>query len=78
MDDQKKKLALIAIVVLALIAAGVSITKSTSSEQGKAVGSLEEGINKENGLPLNPPPNPTGAASANPAGAAPNDPSMPK
>jgi hypothetical protein len=43
-------------------------------EAGKPVGSLEEGVNKESGLPLNPPKNDVGS---NPAGAGGSDPSMP-
>lgn len=62
MDDNKKKVLVIVGLVLALGIAAFSVTKSSVTEQGKAVGSLEEGINKENGLPLNPPPNDPGGA----------------
>lgn len=70
MDDKKKLAALVGLIVLALGAVGFMMSKNVGGEgPEKKAGSLEEGINHETGLPLNPPsPN---------AGGPGTDPSMP-
>lgn len=82
MDSSQKKLfIMIGVVVLAIAIAIFAFSKSgMTGPQEKAVGSLEEGINKESGLPLNPPPvdqNAQPTPSPGAPNAAPNDPSMP-
>ncbi|MCC6686312.1 MAG: hypothetical protein IT205_04925 [Fimbriimonadaceae bacterium] len=68
MDDKKKLIALVGVIVIALAAVGMMMAKNVGGEgPEKKAGSLEEGINHETGLPLNPP-------SPNAAGG---DPSLP-
>lgn len=56
MEDKKKLLLVIGVIVVALVAIFVSASKSASGDKLQPVGSLEEGINHDTGMPLNPPP----------------------
>lgn len=57
MDENKKKFIVIGIAVLAIIAAAMMFSKSgIAGPKEEVVGSLEGGVNKDTGLPLNPPP----------------------
>lgn len=56
MDDKKKLLGLVGVIAIALAAVGLMMSKGTGGEAPEhKAGSLEEGINHDNGLPLNPP-----------------------
>ena len=81
MDDKKKLAVLVGVIVLALGAVGFMMTKGVpKEEQARSVGSLEENMNKETGLPLNPPKNDVGGVNPPAAGGsegAASDPSLP-
>lgn len=57
MDENKKKAIVIGLVIVGVIAAGVSFMKSgvVGGDKENVVGSLEEGVNHKTGLPLDPP-----------------------
>lgn len=58
MDDKTKKIAIIAVAVVAVVAAVFSAFNSMSAPgggKGEVVGSLEGGVNKATGMPLDPP-----------------------
>lgn len=81
MDDKKKLAALIGLIVVALGAVGFMMTKGPGAdEKPREVGSLEENVNKETGLPLNPPKNDVGGtpppATGGQEGGS-SDPSLP-
>lgn len=63
MEDKKKMVGLIAVIVLALAAVVFTVQRGPGAEKLESVGTLEEGINKDTGLPLNPPPAQEGAAA---------------
>ena len=55
MEDKKKLAVLVGVIVLALGGVGFMMSQGVGGEgPPKKVGSLEEGVNHETGMPLNP------------------------
>ncbi|MCE9558143.1 MAG: hypothetical protein K8R88_04260 [Armatimonadetes bacterium] len=60
MDDDKKKIAIIgSVIVIAVVALAIMISKGGvgGEAKGQASGTLEGGMNTKTGLPLDPPKN---------------------
>jgi hypothetical protein len=76
--SQKKLFAVIGVVVVAIAVAVFSFVQfGVGGPQVRVVGTLEEGINRETGLPLDPPPAGQVAAPGAADATARPDPSMP-